>query len=131
MSRFYAIKQGVRYRYYISTSAMQARDRDTSATHRLPAPALETAIIDALRWAIEKRASRPGVKEAVFEAAADLQNNAGTIDGCASRSPASSLSTVERNRSLIENGGRRTRPPDPRYRLRALLARWARQRHNC
>ena len=50
----YAIKQGVRYRYYISTSAMQARDRAASATHRLPAPALEAAVIDALRSAIEK-----------------------------------------------------------------------------
>ena len=35
----FAIKQGVRYRYYISTSAMQARDRGASASHRVPAPA--------------------------------------------------------------------------------------------
>ena len=52
----YAIKQGVHYRYYISTSAMQARDRSASATHRLPAPALEAAVIEALRSALAMRA---------------------------------------------------------------------------
>jgi hypothetical protein len=46
----YAIKQGVRYRYYISTSAMQARDRVASSTHRLQAAALETVVIDALAF---------------------------------------------------------------------------------
>jgi len=98
----YAVMQSVRYRYYISTSAKQERDRDDSATHRLPAPALEAAVVDALRSAIEKQASRPGVKEALFEVAADRHNDAGTIDGCASQEPTSSLSSVERNRSLID-----------------------------
>lgn len=40
----YAIKQGVRYRYCISTSAMQARDRFAFSTHSVPAPAFVTLI---------------------------------------------------------------------------------------
>jgi site-specific DNA recombinase len=71
----YAIKKGVRYRYYISTSAMQARDRAASATHRLPASALETAVIDALRLAMEKQAAEAsGGRSIGPEGAADCQN---------------------------------------------------------
>ncbi len=46
----YAVKAGVRYGYYVSTSAMRSRDRAASSIHRLPAAALETAIVNALRW---------------------------------------------------------------------------------
>lgn len=48
MSPGYAVKNGVRYRYYISTSAMQSRPRDADAVHRVPAEALEHAIRAAL-----------------------------------------------------------------------------------
>ncbi len=51
----YATKGGVHYRYYVSTSALQSRDRVASPMHRLPAAALETAVVDALRPAVEKR----------------------------------------------------------------------------
>jgi hypothetical protein len=51
----YASKDGVRYRYYVSTSAMQSRDRVASPLHRLPATALETAVVDALSSVIEER----------------------------------------------------------------------------
>ena len=50
----YAVKDGVRYGYYVSTSAMQSRDRGGSAIHRLPAAALETAVVNALRSALEE-----------------------------------------------------------------------------
>jgi DNA invertase Pin-like site-specific DNA recombinase len=50
----YANKDGVRYRYYVSTSAMQSRDRVASTTHRLPGAALEAAVVHALRSAVEK-----------------------------------------------------------------------------
>ena len=64
LSPSYAIKQGVRYRYYVSTSAMQARKRVASTTHRLPAPALEAAIIDALRADLEKRSVKNSESDA-------------------------------------------------------------------
>ena len=50
----YAVKDGVRYGYYVSTSAMQSRDRGASLIHRLPAASLETAIVNALRSALEE-----------------------------------------------------------------------------
>ena len=49
MSPSYAVKKGVRYCYYISTSAMQSRPQDTSAIHRVSAPALEQAVKAALK----------------------------------------------------------------------------------
>jgi site-specific DNA recombinase len=58
MSPTHAMKQSVRYRYYISAAAMQGRERAARAAHRLPAPALEAAIIEALRSAIAGRTSQ-------------------------------------------------------------------------
>jgi len=49
----YAVKDGVRYGYYVSTSAMQSRDRGASPIHRLPAAPLETAVVNALRSALQ------------------------------------------------------------------------------
>jgi site-specific DNA recombinase len=48
MSPGYATKKGIRYRYYISTSAMQSRPQDLDAVHRLPADALEHAVTAGL-----------------------------------------------------------------------------------
>jgi site-specific DNA recombinase len=99
----YAIKQGVRYRYYISTSAVQARDRAASATHRLPASALEAAVIDALRSAIEDRAPKTGYRDAGLEAAAEPRSIRGMIDGRSpSQAPISSLCAAAQARSLID-----------------------------
>jgi site-specific DNA recombinase len=99
----YAIKRGVRYRYYISTSAMQAQDRAAPATRRLPAPALETAVIDVLRSAIERQALKSSERDVGFEAAADPRNISGKIDG---RSPSqartSSSCAAAQARFLIE-----------------------------
>ncbi len=44
MSPGYAVKKGVRYHYYVSTSAMQAQPRDASAIHRVAAAAIEEAV---------------------------------------------------------------------------------------
>ena len=58
----YAVKGGVRYGYYVSTSAMQSRDRGASPIHRLPAAPLETAVVNALRSALEERGPQgPGI----------------------------------------------------------------------
>jgi site-specific DNA recombinase len=48
----YAIKDGVRFGYYISTSAMQSRDRKPLRTHRLPSAPLDAAVVEALRNAL-------------------------------------------------------------------------------
>ncbi len=49
MTPTYAVKNGVRYRYYISVSAMQSRARTSSSVHRVHAESIETAVIDALQ----------------------------------------------------------------------------------
>jgi hypothetical protein len=83
---------------------MQSRDRNASATHRLPAPALEAAVVDALRAEVEKRASKSAKPDAVFEVAPSHHNDFGTLEeDASSQSPTSSLSTVERNRFLIDS----------------------------
>ncbi len=102
----YAIKQGVRYRYYISTSAMQARDRAAAATHRLPAPALEAAAIDALRAKIEKGDARTSESSARIAAAA-IEAATGRAGGprrgpAPSTAPTVTISPVEQARSLID-----------------------------
>ena len=100
----YAVKQGVRYRYYISASAMQARDRVASATHRLPAAALEAAVIDALRAEIEE----PYALASEFGssvAAAAMQVATWPIRGSRiQRAAASSVKTslIEQARPLID-----------------------------
>jgi DNA invertase Pin-like site-specific DNA recombinase len=99
----HAVKKGVRYRYYISTSAMQARDRAASATHRLPASALEAAVIDALRSATEDRAPKTGDRDVGLGAAAEPRNIRGVIDGRSpSQAPTSSLCAAAQARSLID-----------------------------
>ncbi|HTR14940.1 MAG TPA: recombinase family protein [Roseiarcus sp.] len=87
----YAVKQGVCYHYYISTSAMQARDRAVSVTHRLPAPALEAAVIDALRSAIVKKSLT----------ASDLQD-VRSDSGEPSLRPASTSISQAEVRSLVD-----------------------------
>jgi DNA invertase Pin-like site-specific DNA recombinase len=102
----YAIKQGVRYWYYISTSAMQARDRVASSTHRLPAPALDAAVVDALRAEIEKRGARTPESGARIAAAA-IEAATEPFSGrrrapAPSRAPTVTISPVEQARSLID-----------------------------
>ncbi len=97
----YAIKQGVRYRYYISTSAMQARDRVAASTHRLPANRLEAAVIDALRAEIEKLGAPTAETGAGIGAAIETF---GGLRNERARSPAppATISPVEQARSLLD-----------------------------
>ena len=48
MSPAYAVKKGFRYRYYVSTSAMQSRPQESDAVHRLPADSIEQVVTMAL-----------------------------------------------------------------------------------
>ena len=48
MTPSYAVKKGVRYRYYISVSAMQSRAAAKSLAHRVPAESLEDIVIKSL-----------------------------------------------------------------------------------
>ncbi|HEX9167682.1 MAG TPA: hypothetical protein VF886_01965, partial [Roseiarcus sp.] len=99
----FAIKQGVRYRYYISTSAMQARDRGASVSLRLPAPALEAAVIDALRSAVEKGAPNEHGSYTGLESGPEPRTVHGTIDRpTAPPAPADSSSAATPARSLID-----------------------------
>ena len=74
-------------RLLLSTSAMQSRDRVASSMHRLPAAALETAVVDALRSEVERR----GPKGAEIEASTHVQPM-----GC----PASGSRSLGRRRSV-------------------------------
>ena len=103
LTQSYAIKEGVRYRYYISTSAMQARDRVATLTHRLPANALEAAVIDALRAKIEERGARTLDSNAEIAAAIEAATEpAGGLRGKRAPSPAPAVTTspTEQARSL-------------------------------
>jgi len=79
----YATKDGVRYGYYVSTSAMQSRDRVASPTHRVPAAALETAVVDALQSAIEKR----DLRRIEIEASTNAQPTGYPVIGMAQSGP--------------------------------------------
>jgi site-specific DNA recombinase len=97
----HATKQGVRYRYYISTSAMQARDRVEASTDRLPASALEAAVIDALRakiakWGVRTPDTDTGIAAAI-EPSGDLRN-----ERAPSTAPTAAISPVEQARSLLD-----------------------------
>jgi len=48
MTPSYAVKRGVRYRYYISVSAMQSRERGAQSVHRVPGAPIEAIVIKAL-----------------------------------------------------------------------------------
>ena len=49
MTPSYAIKKGVRYRYYVSCVLAQGRKSEAGTIARVPAPEIEAAIVDALR----------------------------------------------------------------------------------
>ncbi len=48
MSPSYAIKNGLRYRYYVSVAALQGRKAEAGSLARVPAPDLDAAVLDAL-----------------------------------------------------------------------------------
>ena len=101
----YAIKQGVRYCYYISTSAMQARDRVASSTHRLPAQALEAAIIDAVRAEIEKLGAQISENGAGVAAASEASTDPLDVPRSshrASPAPNGAISLAAQARSLMD-----------------------------
>src|SRR5579863_3054940 len=103
LSPTHAVKNGVRYRYYISTSAMQGRDRAASASHRLPAPALEAAVVEALLPAIEKQTSEPGETDDAFAAEARSRDGGKEAAGSLSQpAPPRHFSPTSEARSLIE-----------------------------
>jgi site-specific DNA recombinase len=49
MSPTHSNKLGVRYRYYVSHAVLQKRKADTGSVARLPAPEVETLVLDGLR----------------------------------------------------------------------------------
>jgi len=55
MTPTYALKKGVRYRYYISVSAMQSRGGAATSVHRVAADTIEAIVVHALQ-----EAQRPG-----------------------------------------------------------------------
>ncbi len=103
MSPTHANKQSVRYRYYISAAAMQGRERAVRAAHRLPAPALEAAIIAALRSAIGERTSKTNIEVEGIQPASGRAYLHKPIAGRPHQlSDASTLSSTAEAKSLID-----------------------------
>ncbi|HJT41972.1 MAG TPA: recombinase family protein [Rhizomicrobium sp.] len=50
----HTVKNGVRYRYYVSSAIQQKRDGDVGSVSRVPAPEIETLVIQAVRGFCEK-----------------------------------------------------------------------------
>ncbi|MGA2794414.1 MAG: recombinase family protein [Roseiarcus sp.] len=57
MTPTYAIRQGVRYRYYVSCVLAQGRKEDAGSLPRIPAPEIEAAVLGALRSAVARDAT--------------------------------------------------------------------------
>lgn len=49
MSPTYARKKGTRYRYYVSVALTQGRAEQSGSVRRIPAPEIETLVVDAVR----------------------------------------------------------------------------------
>ena len=49
MTPSYARKDGKRYRYYLSSALSQGRTEHAGSVRRIPAPEIETLVIDAVR----------------------------------------------------------------------------------
>jgi len=49
MTPTYASKNGVRYRYYVSSALFQGRQREAGSLRRIPAAEIETVIANAIR----------------------------------------------------------------------------------
>ena len=80
---------------------MQARDRAAFSTHRLPAPALEAAIFDALREELEsRRAKNSESSEGIAAANNRLDGAPGKHDP--SLAPSAPISLSEQARALID-----------------------------
>ena len=95
----YATKDGVRYGYYVSTSAMQSRDRVASPMHRLPAAALETAVVNALQSVVEKR----GPQGTEIETSTDAQPIGCPVIGISQpRTPSFRSSAAPQAQALID-----------------------------
>ena len=50
----YTVKRGVRYRYYVSTSAVQAQSRAAAAIHRVPADPVEKLIVETVQARLQE-----------------------------------------------------------------------------
>jgi site-specific DNA recombinase len=54
MTSSFAVKQGVRYRYYVSCVLAQGRKEDAGSLPRILAPELEAAVVEAIRAEVNK-----------------------------------------------------------------------------
>ncbi|HYA79611.1 MAG TPA: recombinase family protein, partial [Methylocystis sp.] len=97
MTPSYALKQGVRYRYYISVSAMQSRERPSQSVHRISAAPIEAIVVETLTRA-ERDRDRPEHARAPMKADAALD---GQLTNAQSRFP--ELEAERRARELVDD----------------------------
>src|SRR5262249_5972664 len=72
MTPTYAVKKGVRYRYYISAPLVQGQPQNAAPINRVPAASIEKLIIAAVRNRFERNAKKAGPKGPDPIADADL-----------------------------------------------------------
>jgi hypothetical protein len=60
MTPSYAVKGGVRYRYYVSSATTEGRQSEAGAITRVPAADVERIVVDAIARLAEPNAARDG-----------------------------------------------------------------------
>ena len=81
MTPGYAVKQGVRYRYYVSVSAVQSREQLRQFIHRVPAAPIEAIVVEALA-AARRVSGLAGGEEATFNPAAAAPGMMSRAEAC-------------------------------------------------
>jgi len=66
MTPTYASKNGVRYRYYVSSALFQGRQREAGSLNRIPAAEIETVIANAIRDRLQTQPEAGADRELVF-----------------------------------------------------------------
>ena len=88
MTPSYAMKDGVRYRYYVSVSAMQSREQASEFMHRVPAAPIEAIVVEALAAArrapdtsgAEQITSKPAAVAPGMRSRAEARNSGAEIE---------------------------------------------------
>jgi hypothetical protein len=78
MTPSYAIKKGVRYRYYVSSVLAQGRKEEVGQVARVAAEALERTVLDALAARVVDRPSKTSLAEASIDSQTNMRDSLAT-----------------------------------------------------
>ena len=80
MTPSYAVKNGVRYRYYVSCVLAQGRKHEAGSVPRVPAPEIEAIVLEALRDANDTPDQHLSERELVHERLARVVVRTGRLE---------------------------------------------------